>query len=93
MIMYNGQAILTWNPNSDPDIAGNKVYTGLSTGDYDAHFDVGNVLTATLNGFVHGETRFFSVTAYDFTGNESTFSAEVAKPIIVTVLNVMRTVK
>jgi hypothetical protein len=90
--MYNGSALVSWNPNSDTDLAGYKVYVGSASTHYDRFVtttDVQQVVTGLDNGL----TWFFSVTAVDTAGNESTFSAEGSKLVTVSVLNLLRTVK
>ncbi len=72
-------AILAWDANSESDLAGYRVYHGLTQGEYDTSEDVG--LTSdptspqyTLADLTVGEEYFFVVTAYDFYGNESEYS-------------------
>ena len=62
------------------DLAGFKIYDGVSPGDYVAVTDVGNVKAFTTDPYPIG-TYYFSVTAYDSSGNESTFSNEVVVTI------------
>lgn len=87
---WAGSATVTWNANTEPDIAGYKIYYGTSprTGTdpkvctlcgYTANVNAGNVLTRTFNSLTDGQTHYFSVSAYDTSGNESVFSAEVSK--------------
>ena len=77
------ECTLSWDANSDPDIAGYKVYykanySGQPSGDYDAVIDVGNVTTVTIEDLEDGTVYFFSVTAYDSSDLESDFSNEVS---------------
>jgi hypothetical protein len=58
------------------DLAGFKIYDGSSPGQYSAVTDVGDVTEFTTDPYPVG-TYYFSVTAYDSSGNESTFSNEV----------------
>jgi len=84
-------APLAWDPpttNADgtqcTDLAGFKVYWGDRSGNYSHSKDVGNVLTASICGpgsFDKPGDWYFAVTAYDTSGNESTFSSEVKKSI------------
>jgi hypothetical protein len=79
---------LNWTTNTEPDLAGYKVYYGQSEGGpYDgtgaaegpSPIDVGDVTTATLSGLpVDSATYYFVVTAYDNEDNESYFSNEVS---------------
>jgi Bacterial Ig domain len=68
---------LTWNADTDPDIAGYYVYSGTSSGVYTQETDVGNVTSATI-GNLSGENTFFAVSAYDNWGLQSPQSAEIA---------------
>jgi hypothetical protein len=69
---------LAWDPNTENDLAGYKVYYGVQSGNYDAIIDVGNVTQCTVTD-LEPETRYyFAVTAYDTSLNESGFSEEVS---------------
>lgn len=77
---YPAQATLSWDPNSESDLAGYKVYYGNTTSrsyDLTRTIDVGNVTSHTVTDLIEGETYFFAATAYDFSGNESDYSNEV----------------
>lgn len=83
----NRSITLTWDPpttNSDgtplTDLAGFKVYHGAATRHYTRSVNAGNVRSLTLSDLSPG-THYFSVTAYDISGNESTFSNEVNKTL------------
>ena len=85
---------LNWTPpttNTDgtplTDLAGYKVYYGSSSGSYIAPIDVGNVKTYTIANLAAG-SYYFAVTAYDASGNESTYSNEVVKTEQTNVLTV-----
>jgi len=67
---------LAWDPNSEPDLAGYKIYWGSAPGTYGANVDVGNVNTYRVEGLGEGPW-FFVATAYDNVGNESGYSNEV----------------
>src|SRR5437879_11116646 len=56
---------LAWDPNSDLDLAGYKLYYGVAHGSYSNTVDVGNVTTNTLSDLAPGVTYFFVVTAYN----------------------------
>jgi len=75
---------LCWDANTETDLAGYRVHTGVASGMYTAIKDV--VLTATPTnpcekivdlGIPEGTGYFGAVTAYDTSGNESGFSNEV----------------
>ncbi len=78
--VWAGTAILSWNPNTESDMAGYKVYYGNSSGSLATSLDVGNVTQYTLN-LTDGQTYYFAVTAYDTSGIESGFSNVVSKLI------------
>jgi phosphodiesterase/alkaline phosphatase D-like protein len=75
---YAGDAFLSWDANTEPDLAGYKVYVGTASRTYSPPMDVGNQTSYTVTGLGLG-TYFFAVTAYDFGGNESPYSIEVNK--------------
>jgi hypothetical protein len=68
---------LAWDTDPDPTVVGYKVYYGATSGVYTNSIDVGDVTSATLSNLVDGVTYYFSATAYDTTGLESDYSAEV----------------
>lgn len=79
---------LTWNPNTEPDLAGYKVYwrtaTTIPYADINS-FDRGNTVGIIFDtnlpaiGTALRSTRhYFVATAYDTAGNESGFSNEVS---------------
>jgi len=69
---------LTWNPNTEPDLAGYKLHMGTSPGSYSQIIDVGHVTSYTVSSLVPGDTYYFSLTAYDIYANESGFSTEMS---------------
>ena len=83
-----GQAasvLLSWNApkaNADgtslTDLAGYKVYSGTSPGNYTSTLDVGNVVSISMGGLQDGQLYYFAVTAYDSMGLESGFSNEAS---------------
>jgi hypothetical protein len=74
--------LLTWNPNSENDLAGYLVYSGTTSGIYGLPIDTGLNTSHTFSGLLEGLTYFFTVTAYDTSGNESVPSLEVSKFIL-----------
>ncbi len=81
VLLVAGDAILTWNPNTD-SVAGYKVYYGTVSHTYGSPIDVGNQTTYTVTGLPTG-TYYFAVTAYNSSQNQSGFSNEVSKTIAV----------
>ena len=73
----------TTNADGTPltDLAGYKVYYGNYSGKYSQNIDVGNVPTYTVDNLTDGLTYYFSITAYDTSGNESRYSNEVSRTI------------
>jgi hypothetical protein len=78
-----GTATLTWNANTESDVAGYKVYRGTGSGTYGAPLTTlpKTMTSYTATGLQNGTTYFFVITAYDSSGNESTYSNEVSKSI------------
>lgn len=75
-------ATLTWNANTEDDLAGYKIYQSTIAGQYgNAVATLGAVTTytATLPPLTVDQRYFFTVTAYDGAGNESGKSVEVNK--------------
>ena len=70
--------LVSWNANTEEDLAGYKVYYGTQSGQYGTPIDVGN--TTSYQGSVpdDGATYYVAVTAYDTSGNESDFSEETS---------------
>ncbi len=87
-INAGGSATLSWDaPQTYIDgrplgdaLGGFKVYYGTSSRNYTHVVDVGKVTTYRITG-LSPATYYFSVTAYDRTGNESDYSNEVSKEI------------
>lgn len=76
--------VLTWNPNTESDMAGYKLYQGTSSGQYGPPVTLGTVTTHTvmLPPSTLDRTYFWALTAYDLAGNESAKSNEVSQLII-----------
>ncbi len=74
---------LTWNANTESDLAGYRVYRATSSGTYGAPITTiqGNTPNYIATGLQFGTTYFFVVTAFDIAGNESVYSNEVSKSI------------
>jgi len=71
---------LDWNPNSEQDLAGYKVYAATASGAYGGAVGTApaNATSFVVNGLQPGVTYFFVITAFDTSGNESARSAEVS---------------
>jgi hypothetical protein len=65
---------VTWDPNSEPDVAGYRLYYGTTPDHYNLSANVeGNVSEYRIGGLVPG-IYYLAVTAYDINGNESSYS-------------------
>ena len=69
---------LAWDPNTEKDLAGYKVYYGYSSRNYHTSIDVGNTTSVQIVGLKDGQTYYFAVTAYNTSGLESDYSNEVS---------------
>ncbi len=72
-----GSVHLTWNANSESDLAGYKIYYATSshagtcpTG-YTSSVDAGNVTSYWIDNLTAGQTYYFQITAKDTSNNES----------------------
>src|SRR2546425_418414 len=75
------QVTLAWDANTEPDLAGYKLYYGFSSGSYPFSADVGNVTSYTLSGLLEGRIYYFAATAYNSSLGESGFSNEASKAL------------
>ena len=84
--------VLTWNPNTDANLAGYKVYyanantqpfvgTGATQGASGAVTVLKGTNTATLSGLDPTKPYYMAVTAYNTAGQESIYSNIVTIPI------------
>jgi hypothetical protein len=71
---------LDWNPNTEQDLAGYKIYVTTASGAYGGAFGTApaNATSFVVNGLQPGVTYFFVITSFDTSGNESVRSAEVS---------------
>lgn len=72
-----GQILLQWDPSTNPDIAGYKIYWGFVSRSYYGSLDAGPLTTARISGLQPGRNYYFTVTGYGKQGLESAFSNEV----------------
>ena len=77
-----GELPLAWDPNTESDLAGYKVYSRTELEAYDFNAPVGtvssNTTTYVATGLPGDQTNFFVVTAFDTSGNESGSSNEAS---------------
>lgn len=83
----SGSVTLSWkapasdaNGSSLSDLAGYKIYYGLSSNNYTRSIDVGHSTSIVISSLSSGRWCFV-VTAYDVSGNESKYSNEMCKAI------------
>lgn len=70
---------LHWLPNTEPDLAGYRIYQSPCASGPDCPYDeigVTNATEFTVTGLGNGQTRYFDVAAFDRNGNESEPTAE-----------------
>ncbi len=77
-LAFGASASLSWDANTESDLSGYKVYYGTSSGSYGSPITLGNTTSHSISG-LGDSTYYFSVTAYDTSGNESAFSIEASK--------------
>src|SRR5439155_126740 len=65
-----------WDPNTETDIAGYKVYKGTQSGVYGTPIDVGKTTTYQPQGVDWTKKAYFAVQAYNTSGMTSPLSAE-----------------
>jgi hypothetical protein len=78
MILNAGTAVVSWVANQETDLAGYKVYWGMTSGSYGNVSDVGLNTSKQIDSLADGTTHYFAVKAYDTSANESEFSTEVS---------------
>ncbi len=71
-----GSVIVSWSPNSEPDLAGYKIYYGVES--FTKVVNVGNTTSYSIGDLTAGNTYIFAVTAYDDSRNESEYSNTVS---------------
>jgi hypothetical protein len=75
------EVTLEWDPNSESDLAGYKVYYGILSRSYLASIDVGNITSYTVTGLQVEVPYYFAATAYNTSAQESEYSNEVSTTI------------
>jgi len=77
-VVHAGEVNLAWDPNTEPDVAGYRVYYGLGSRNYDHVMEVGNCTSCVVTGLEEGRTYYFAATAVNTANIESDFSNEVS---------------
>lgn len=75
--LLGASVTLDWQPNTEPDLAGYKLFYGQASGEYQAVLEAGMDTTITLVGLLEQTTYYFALKAFDTWGNESDFSEEI----------------
>ena len=73
---------LTWDPNTEPDIAGYVVSVGTQSGVYAKNVDVGVQTSYPLTNLDPTQSYYFAVRAYNSEGLYSAYSSEISLPAI-----------
>jgi len=82
---------VTWNANTEPDLAGYRLYGGRSSTSFSFSADVGLVTTiVVLPQLVNDGLWYFAVSAYDTSANESALSSVVSRRVIRTANTLQR---
>lgn len=68
---------VTWAANTEPDLAGYRVWWGTQPGVYPNSQEAGAATNDIINGLSEGTTYYIAVTAYDLADNESAKSVWV----------------
>jgi hypothetical protein len=91
-LLFGGSATLRWQSNTDPDLAGYRIYYGTQSRSYGSPVSVDkSATTYTINNLPEGSIYFFALTAVDTSGNESAYSKEVSKTMTATSTSVLLT--
>jgi hypothetical protein len=80
-ISADAKVSFNWSSNSEPNLAGYRLYVGTAPGLYTGFVDVGRVTTFELSGLIRGMTYYFALTAYSIAGLESDFTPELTRQI------------
>jgi hypothetical protein len=81
--VYAAQVTLGWDQNTEPDIAGYKIYYGNASRKYTNIIDVKDrtVTSCIITNLSEEQTYYFAATSYNKNLVESNYSAEVSWPI------------
>ena len=71
-----------WGVNPEADVVGYRVHYGSASGLYDRVVEATNLTELRIPGLLAARTVYVVVTAYDSSGNESGYSAEVSTLVL-----------
>lgn len=78
-VVGTGYVTLEWDANTEPDLAGYRIYVGTASGSYGTiPIEAGLATTCTIGRLTNGRTYYFVATALDTAGVESGWSNEVS---------------
>ena len=66
---------LTWDANTEPDLAGYRVYRAVDGGPFEKIADLSTLPTYSDRAVEHGKTYRYEISAFDQVGNESARSS------------------
>ena len=71
------EVMLIWYANTEPDLAGYRIYRSLTPSGY--YYEIGETnFDHFLDfGLMNGQTYYYAITAFDYDGNESDLSYEM----------------
>ena len=82
---FAAQVRIAWDPNTESNLAGYKIYYGLASRNYESCIDIGSppessasTLKYVLMDLESGKRYYIAVIAYDKKNNKSIFSNEVS---------------
>jgi len=75
-------ATLQWTANQEANLAGYRIYRGTNPGVYGVPTTVGKITNYEYSNLLTDKTHYFTITAFDASGNESLPSPEVKKYIV-----------
>src|SRR5689334_10456606 len=78
MVPLANTLTVAWNPSSDGNVTGYRVYSGTASRNYTNTSDAGSAVNATFTNLAPATTYYFAATTYTGGGLESDFSAETS---------------
>ena len=70
--------MLGWQPSSDANAVGYRIYYGTSSHNYSNTISVGKLTSVTIDGLTNGVTYYFAATTFNAQNQESGFSNEAS---------------
>ncbi len=86
-VACSAEISLTWDANTEADLAGYRIHYGTASRSYFHSVDIGNVTSCAVSNLSAGQTYYFAATAYDTEGFESEFSEEISCTIKAPILD------